>query len=592
MVSYYTPLSRVFIYLKIYILRKSYIKKTWPSVCALSVFCSCPAWGVGGFESTDRPSEFRPALPGFVPKQSAEGFILPPVVPEGSPKTEGAGPKILISRIVIEGNTVLPDETLQALVKPYENRSVSVAELEELRQKLTRLYQDEGYINSGATIPENALHNGELRMVMVEGRLSEVRVKGQGNLREGYIKNRLLGDPEQAFNLHELEDRFQVLLSDPLISHMKGRILPGAAPGQGILDVEVARAKPYRLSLFGDNFRPPSVGANAFGLTGTLFSPTGFGEILDFTFVTSAGTHRYTGGLTVPVTDYGTLAFFRFDEGDSTVVESPFQTLDIVSDVHNLEGGFSQLVINTSRQRLNLGLMLAVRENQTSVLGEPFSFVAGVRGGRNQATVWRVYQDYLQRWDRHALAARSTFSIGMNALGATPSNGDYPSSEFFAWLGQVQYAFRVADDGTQLVLRSNAQFANSPLLPLEKIAVGGVSTVRGYRTNYLVRDNGYTFNAELHYPLFAYEFWGTAGRLDIIPFMDYGAAWNLKTSWEPYAKTDTLWSVGVGLQWQHEPFFTDFYYGYTLNKPVRPQAAAFDAMQDNGLYFQARLNVF
>ena len=564
----------------------------WPlTACLLAFLCPRPLFAVGGFESTDRPSEYRPALPGFAPARPAAGFTLPRV-PDASARPAQSGLRLRIDRIVIAGNSVFPAATLQALARPYENREVSVAALETLREALTRLYQDAGYINSGATIPEHALDNGELRIVIVEGRLTEARIKGQGNLREGYVQNRLLGDPAQPFNVHDLEDRFQVLLTDPLISRMNGRILPGAAPGLGILDVEVARARPYHLTLFGDNFRPPSVGADAFGLSGSLFSLAGFGEILDFTFSTSAGTHRYAGGLAVPVTDYGTLAYFRFDEGDSVVVEAPFQALAIKSAVHNLEGGLSQLVVNTPRRRLNLGVTLAVRENETSVLGQPFSFVAGVPGGRNQATVWRVYQDYLQRWDRHAVAARSTFSVGMNALGATAPNGDYPSSQFFAWLGQAQYAFRLADDGTQLLLRGNAQFADSPLLPLEKIAVGGVSSVRGYRTNALVRDDGYSLSAELHYPLLAYQLWGSPGRLDLIPFMDYGAAWNRKTAWEPYAQTNALWSAGLGLQWQHAPLFTEFYYGYALNKPVQPSAAAFDAMQDNGLYFQVRVEVF
>ncbi|MGZ8219962.1 hypothetical protein [Methylomagnum sp.] len=80
------------------------------------------------------------------------------------------------------------------------------------------------------------------------------------------LGNRLPGDPERPLNLKALEGRFQLLPSDPLVSRMNGRILPGASPGHGILDVEVARARPHRLSFFGDNFRPPSIGAEAFGL--------------------------------------------------------------------------------------------------------------------------------------------------------------------------------------------------------------------------------------------------------------------------------------------------------------------------------------
>lgn len=303
---------------------------------------------------------------------------------------------------------------------------------------------------------------------MVEGRLGEVRVKGQGNLREGYIRNRLQGDPDRPLNIHELEDRYPLLLSDPLISRMNGRILPGAAPGQGILDVEVARARPFHFAPFGDNFRPPSIGPNAFGATASLLSPFGFGEILEFTFLDSSGSRRYSGGMTLPVTDYGTLAFLRFDLGTSTVVEAPFQDLAIDSQVQNFEGGLSHWLINTLRRRLNLGLPLTTRANETSVLGQPFSFVPGVPGGHTQATVWRLYQDYLERWERHALAARSTFSIGMNGLGATPSVGDYPGSDFFAWLGQLQYAYRVDDEGTQVVLRGNVQWPTPRCCPWKR----------------------------------------------------------------------------------------------------------------------------
>jgi hemolysin activation/secretion protein len=549
------------------------------------------ALAVGGFESTDRPSEFRPALPGFKPKDPPRGFELPPVA-EAAPAPGQPGPALRIRRIVIEGGTVFPAAELRALAQPYANRAVSVAELEELRQKLTQHYVEAGYINSGAIIPDQDFRDGVLRFVIVEGRLSEVRVKGQGNLRQSYIQDRLRGDPDQPFNIHALEDRFQALLSDPLISRMNGRILPGAAPGQGILDVDVARARPYRLSLYGDNFRPPSVGAEGFGVTGSLLSPFGFGEILDFTFAISSGTHRYTGGLSVPLNDGGTLAYFRFDEGDSVVVEAPFQGLDINSQVHSLEGGLSQTLIDTPRQRLSLGLLLATRQSGTSVLGAPFSFVPGVPGGRSQATVWRTYQDYLHRWDRHALAVRSTFSAGMDALGATPSRDGYPGSDFFAWLGQAQYAFRLGEDGARLVLRGNLQLANSPLLPLEKIALGGVSTVRGYRTNALVRDNGYALSAEAQYPLLRYRWWETTGQVSVIPFMDYGAAWNLTTSWAPYVKTASLWSVGAGLQWSHEPLLAEAFYGYALNRPERPRGPAFDVLQDNGWYFQVRLDVF
>lgn len=569
------------------------LARCFPVIGLLVVLYHQPAVAQGGMESNNRPSANLPDLPRFIPPQPNADFILPPVAQQ-PPRSTRTGPLISIRRIVVYGNTVLPLAQLQALTQPYEHRDLTVADVEELRQALTKLYQDHGYINSGAVIPDHALNHGDLRINIIEGRLNEVRVQGQGRLRAGYIENRLLGNPKQAFNLQALQDRFQVLLSDPLISRMNGRIVPGASPGQSLLEVAVETSKPYRLSLFGDNYRPPSIGANAFGLNGSLLSPLGFGEILDFTYVTSAGSNRYAGGLTVPVTDTGLLAAIHFDESDATVIEEPVDELDIQSAVHSLEGSLSQLVVNTQRQSLNVGLSLSIRENTTRTLGDPFPFIAGNNAERNQATVWRVYQDYRQRWDNHALAARSTFSIGMNALGATPAVNDYPSSEFFAWLGQAQYAARLADNNTQLVLRGNTQVTDRPLLPLEKIAVGGNSSVRGYSSNNLVKDNGFSLNAELHYPVLDYTLKGTKGHIELVPFMDYGAAWDVKTSWQAQPKTTDLWSVGVGLQWQHQPLMAEIFYGYPLiTKPPRqPSSAADDKLQETALYFQMKADIF
>lgn len=500
---------------------------------------------------------------------------------------------LFIKQIIIDGNSVFPEQDLHSLTQSYRQRDVSIAELEELRQKLTRYYIDHGYVNSGAIIAADAFKNGELRILIVEGRLDQVRVKGLDGLREGYVINRLSDGPGAPFNLPALQDKYQLLLSDPLIGRMNGRILPGTTPGHSILDLDVTRAKPYQLTLFGNNQRPPSIGAEAFGLSGQLHNLTGLGDSLDFTYITSDGSNRYAGGFSVPVSDWGTQAFFHFDEGDAMVLEQPIRQLDIKSQVHSLEGGITHMFIDTLRQRLNLGVMLAVRENETTLLDRSFSFVPGEPSGRNQATVWRMFQDYTQRWDSHALAFRSTFSAGMNALGATPERSvpanfrtlyqQYPDSEFFAWLGQAQYAWQMFDNGTQFVLRGNAQFSDEALLPLERIAVGGLNTVRGYRENQLVRDQGYSLSTEFRLPIIGGNVPSATHRLTLIPFMDYGEAWNHGE------QAVALYSLGAGFEWQFKPVTVEFYYGYALNK-AKPQQKG--DLQDDGLHFRARWDVF
>jgi hemolysin activation/secretion protein len=86
---------------------------------------------------------------------------------------------------------------------------------------------------------------------------------------------------------------------------------------------------------------------------------------------------------------------------------------------------------------------------------------------------------------------------------------------------------------------------NDALLPLEKFVVGGHDTVRGYRENQLVRDNGFTASAELRIPFYQRD--GAEAQWQIAPFVDYGNAWEEEAD-TPDPRDIT--SVGVELRWQ------------------------------------------
>lgn len=119
--------------------------------------------------------------------------------------------------------------------------------------------------------------------------------------------------------------------------------------------------------------------------------------------------------------------------------------------------------------------------------------------GKNQIATVRIHQEYIERWEKFALAFRSTFSVGVDAFGATiQKNHLNPDSEYFAWLGQSRGIWNLPQIKSDFVFKGNVQVSDDPLLPLERMAVGGRHTVRGYRENQLVRDNGYAASTELH----------------------------------------------------------------------------------------------
>lgn len=533
-------------------------------------------WAVGIAQSTDRPSLQQPSRPDFLSEK--QGFTLPKI-----PDTSTVAPQrenIYIAQYQFQGNTVFDESQLQTLTIPYRDRTVRIDELENLRQQITHFYIDHGYINSGARILPNALKEGVLTFDIVEGKLDDVQIQGQERLNENYIKNRLLND--EPLNINDVKEKFQLLLTDPLIASMQGSLLPSAQSNRSILSIDVIRARPYQVTFFGNNYRPPSVGGEGGGVSSWVSNLTGLGDTLNFTFQASEGTRLYSGGWSMPISDKGTLAYFNFTEGDSWVMESPADNTDITSKVHNIEGGINHPLIENLQRKLTIGSSFAVRQNDTRLLGNSFSFNEGVNSGHTQATVVRFFQEHIERREAQVLALRSTFSVGLNALGSTPQkNINFPSSEFFAWLGQGQYAHQVLDNGSQIVLRGHVQVSNSSLLPIEQIAVGGINTVRGYRENELVRDEGFSNSVEFHYPLFGEP--NAKQVLSLVPFVDYGGAWNRNQS------ARYLLSTGLGLNWKFDQFNAEFYWAHKLNTPEINQH---HDLQDEGIHFQLKLDAF
>ncbi len=142
------------------------------------------------------------------------------------------------------------------------------------------------------------------------------------------------------------------------------------------------------------------------------------------------------------------------------------------------------------------------------------------------------------------------------------------------------------DKSAQIRLRGDIQVANDELLPLEQYAIDGVYSVRGYRKNEVVRDQGYNLSVEFHYPLISGGITDTIpGVLVAIPFMDYGAAWEKGNR----DNTQYLHGVGIGLTWSHPRFSAELFYAHDLNN--RPDKSEYN-LQDASLYFRVTAFLF
>ena len=104
----------------------------------------------------------RPPLPQQIPRPAVPPSQILPPLPAPTPGEPPwlSGGRLFVREIRIVGSTVFTAEQLAEVAAPYVGRDVSSEDLESLRLGLTRLYADRGYINSGATLPDQTVADG------------------------------------------------------------------------------------------------------------------------------------------------------------------------------------------------------------------------------------------------------------------------------------------------------------------------------------------------------------------------------------------------------------------------------------------------
>lgn len=520
-----------------------------------------------------------PPLGPILPQEPAPPAIPAPAIPEAAvPPRLSEGPHFVLRGITVHGSTILKRDEIDRIAKPYLDRWIGANELEEMRRSLTIAYIEKGYINSGAVLPDQHVGNGVIIYQIIEGRLSDLAVTGTRHVSAGYFRRRLARAATPPLDINRLNREVRVLLQDPAIRQLNVDLRPGLQPGDAVLRADVAENKPWTLGLTVANDTPPSIGPIHGQIAGTYRNLLGLGDTITGSYGRTDGLNDGSAAISIPVTAADTTLLAHYDRNDSVVIDDIFKTLDITSETETIGAGIDQPLYRTGDEALGVGFMLDYRSSRTFLLGQPFDLSPGSVDGRTRAFVLRLNQNWVSRSAVDAIALRSTFSLGIATLGATNAAAA-PNANFRTWLGQLQYVRQVFKT-QQVVFRADVQVANAPLFSFEQIAVGGASTVRGYRENTLVRDNAVILSLEDHIPVLHRRLFGGECSLEVVPFGDFGEGRNSRgVTPEPRQ----IESLGIGLHaalGSRVQAKLDYGHGFTTIRYAN------EDLQDSGIHFQ------
>ncbi|MGB6297634.1 MAG: ShlB/FhaC/HecB family hemolysin secretion/activation protein [Rivularia sp. (in: cyanobacteria)] len=492
--------------------------------------------------------------------------------------------KFSIKEIKVKGNTVLQTE-INEKIKTFQDKyegEYTFENLIELRTEITQLYIKNDYITSGAFIffDSEEFKQGIVTIQVVEGKLEGIEILGLNRLREGYVRSRLQIATKPPLNKKRLEEALQLLQIDPLLEQVDAQLTAGRAPGLNILQVTLKEAPAFNGGIIIANNQSPSVGSIQGSVYTSYNNPLGVGDKFTAEYGLTDGLNLYGLGYSVPLNARNGSLSLRYSNNNSKIIESDFEELGIRSDSESFSIAFRQPFMQTVEKEFGVGIGFDVRRSQTYILDDiPFSFSQGPEDGQSRVAVIRFSQDWVQRDAKKVLAARSQFSLGIDAFDATVNDSGI-DGRFFSWLGQFQWVQQLSPR-TLMLARLNTQLTPDSLLSLEKLSLGGVDTVRGYRQNQLVSDNGVLASVEFRLPLSR-----KLQTVQLTPFFEIGGGWNNRAE---NPDPGIIASLGTGLRWQVTP---DLNLSLDYGIPLIGVKDKGNSLQDNGFYFSLNYQPF
>lgn len=406
-------------------------------------------------------------------------------------------------------------------------RGFSIGELQEVADEVTRYYRSKGLILSTAVVPVQTVDTGIVDIQIYIGRLGRVLAESNEKFSENVLRKPFLGLVGEPVTQKDIEAALLTLTDYPGLS-VFGVFQPGQKVGEADIVLKVQEEKWYDVAYRADNHGLQETGRNRFRTTIDWNNPTGFADKLSVTYQQTYNPKNndfwaidYEIFLGRGFTLGGNLFKNRFDIGGefkaskisaqsdnrAVYIEKSF----IRSRQKNLSSRFSF----TSKNSTTRTQGLQTNTDRLSVFGLEMNFDSVDTFHPFRPLIRLISKSTSESFGGGLNFATLSIDRGVNDIfGAMGSSGDQlagsPSSrssrrgnqstEFaegqFTKISGSYQRLQLMTKNQSLLLKTEFQWSNDILAPLEQYSVGGPENVRGYPDAEGLFDRAYFFSLE------------------------------------------------------------------------------------------------
>ena len=548
-----------------------------------------PMGGVGGTQRQIENQALSPAVPAASADKSTAGALVEPKPPAESAAAADAGSVWTIGAVALTGDLAFADKMgVKAMLASalVGSEPKSRQKVQEALREIFRKFIKNGYYLARVTLPRNPYNedNKTLTVFVEAGLFGDIKINFEGSRSDGRwfsreqiarrLKEIAKGEP---FNYQKLYRELSDINAHPDLTLNTKITVRKPIEGEGDdrrvvryadLDFTVKESIPLHAIFDVNNYGTKSINEWQASVTLQYLNLTKADDVLTFNPAMSLDSSltSLAGSYMRPHNSW---------KGGATTVYggwTDMNTQDVVPNIDLVGTGWFMGLVRSytlidsedSLVSLSAGIVYRYIEDQESVYKSaqpsrdstvlPLSIALSYSArkpdflhGRNFATVQAIYNlatggsSTLQEWQT---GTDNNYKIGRLQLARLqPLFGTLDSMErqVHQWV---------------LYMKVEGQYASCPLIPAEKLALGGHNTLRGYTTMGYMGDNGLYGTLELRTPILLDMVSNAFGRktarnpLDRIQFVVFTDAGYLETIDAPAGREDSqlLASVGAGVR--------------------------------------------
>ncbi|HCT9095209.1 TPA: ShlB/FhaC/HecB family hemolysin secretion/activation protein [Serratia liquefaciens] len=507
-------------------------------------------------------------------RQELQRSLTPALPPPASPNANAGGPCFSITHIRLEGADHLPASAQRKLTQPYLQQCLNLGQVQTLVQQISDWYINRGYITSRAFLTEQDLSRGELRLLVLEGKLENVLLEQRD---DRMLKMAFPGLQGNILNLRDIEqgmEQINRLRQQPV----QIEILPGSRPGYSVVNLSAKPEFPLTLGAGFDNSGQKSTGAGQ--INGSLTGNNLLG-LADQWFVAGARSSDFANdhnarsvqaGLSLPY-GYWTLDYnYSYSDYLATLNNQGFDWRSSGdSQIHRL--GVSRVLFRDGEMKTGLSLGVTHRINRNYLTD------TRLESSSRKLTSVTLGVSHSQKLLGGFATLNPAYSRGVPWLGAENDSGkikEAPRAEFHKLSLSGSYYLPLAQDWTYLT-SLYSQWSNHRLYGSERLTIGGESSVRGFKEQYLSGDKGGYWRNEVNRALVTLPYVGSVNALVAVD-----GGYLHRDALDANA-SGTLWGGALGLGSRSRYFSSQLTVGWPLAYP--------DGMKPDRVSVYYRVNI-